>query len=188
MRELFDPNLKPTLTKMEIRAALEKKLRGRLKGFQDHEEYLDNMDRIAAQRDSEVQKTEGGFARSYIEGIYNTFEERRKWQEAEPDNKRYAIDEPYEELQNTLGVFYEDEELNNAETMISGEDLCKMFDVTLYLAELLNGQKTHVLATAAKLGRLIKRQKTEIAQYKTQLREAEDVRASLDEDAFNIEE
>lgn len=54
-------------------------------------------------------------------------------------------------------MFYEDEELNTENTMVSGEDLCKMFDVCLYLGELIDGQKTHVISTGKKLGKLIQR-------------------------------
>ena len=62
-----------------------------------------------------------------------------------------------------LNDFYANDELNNAQCMVSGEDLCKMFDVCLFLSELIDSDRKKVTATGLKMGKLIKAKKVEIA-------------------------
>ena len=55
--------------------------------------------------------------------------------EAEPDNKENRIQKPYEEMNLLLQDFFTNDSLNNEMTLVSGEDLCTMFNVCLFLAE-----------------------------------------------------
>ena len=102
-------------------------------------------------------KSDGKFAHKFIERLDESFRERRLQLEAEPDNKVYQIDEPFEELQGTLNDFYRDEELCNESTLITGEDMCKLLDICLFLAEQTNIQKTAFHDTALELRRECKK-------------------------------
>mmetsp|Transcript_3673 Transcript_3673/g.4909 ORF Transcript_3673/g.4909 Transcript_3673/m.4909 type:complete len:104 (+) Transcript_3673:642-953(+) len=102
-------------------------------------------------------------ARTYIDSIYATYDEKRSWLEAEPDNKQHRIEKPYEEMELILNDFYSNEELNNAQTMVAGEDLCKIFDVNLFLAELIEAERKRAVTTGVKMGKIVKAKKVEIA-------------------------
>ena len=109
--------------------------------------------RISVKSDKEG----GNKARSYIEGIFQMYDEKRAWIEAEPDNKAHRIENPYAEMEYILNDFYMNDELNNADTMVAGEDLCKMFDTCLFLSELIDSARKKALAGALKLGKTVKK-------------------------------
>ena len=135
----------------------------------DGEDPDDFGARISVKADQEG----GNKARSYIEGIYQMYDEKRAWIEAEPDNKAHRIENPYGEMELILNDFYMNDELNNAETMVAGEDLCKMFDTCLFLSELIDSSRKKALAGALKLGKTVKKQKVEISQLQEALCEAQ---------------
>ena len=74
------------------------------------------------------------------------YEEKRLLIEAEPENKAHRIEQPYQEMSEILNDFFNNDELNNELTMVTGEDLCKMFDICLFLGEQINEQRAHAIA------------------------------------------
>ena len=70
-----------------------------------------------------------------------------------------------------LNDFYMNDELNNAQTMVSGEDLCKIFDVCLFLAELIDSDRKKATAAGLKFGKALKASKVKVAQLQEELRE-----------------
>ena len=48
--------------------------------------------------------------------------------------------------------------------MVSGEDLCRMFDVCMFLADQINVQRTKATAVATKLGKVCRSQKQKLSE------------------------
>ena len=89
LKDLFDPKETERLTERQVRDALAEILRER-KDDLDAED-----DDLAGRLTDTIQTADGNKARSYIEGIYSMYDEKRAWIEAEPDNKAHRIDDPY---------------------------------------------------------------------------------------------
>ena len=127
--DLFDPKTKEFITKQEIRDALKNLLRTRLEEYKDKiEEHEDKLDEI-------IEKSGGKFAQDYINKIASIYEEKQLLIEAEPDNKEHRISNPFDEMNHILNDFFTNDSLNNELTLVTGEDLCKVFDICLFLAE-----------------------------------------------------
>ena len=58
--------------------------------------------------------------------------------EAEPDNKNHRIQDPFKEMEIAMNDFFTNDELNNELCMVTGEDLCKVIDTCMFLAEQTN--------------------------------------------------
>lgn len=56
-----------------------------------------------------------------------------------------------------LNDFFTNDALNNEMTLVSGEDLCKMFDVCMFLGEQIDIQRAHAIATGTKIGKNYRR-------------------------------
>lgn len=84
--------------------------------------------------------------------------------EAEPDNKAHRVQKPFEELNQILGDFFTNDSLNNELTLVSGEDLCKMFDVCLFLAEQINNQREQATIAGFKIAKKCKKQEIEVKE------------------------
>ena len=133
-----------------------------------------------------MEKTGGAFARSYIERIYQTYMEKSALIEADPENKANRLEQPYQEMETILNDFFVNDELNNEYTMVTGEDLCKMFDVCLFFGEQINTQRCHVIATGQKLAKKIKLLQKELAEANEALSSNQERQILQDEEAFNL--
>ena len=90
-------------------------------------------------------------------------------------------------MNHILNDFFTNDSLNNELTLVSGESLCKMFDVCLFLAEQINTQRVQATAVAAKLGKLCKKQKTQLAEMVNEVQEHKYNATMIDENSFNNE-
>ena len=132
-------------------------MRARIPDDVDGDDSGEHPEETVARLSERFDQEGGNKARSYIEGIYQMYDEKRAWIEAEPDNKAHRIEDPYGEMELILNDFYSNDELNNAETMVAGEDLCKMFDTCLFLSELIDSARKKALAGALKFGKTVKK-------------------------------
>ena len=73
-------------------------------------------------------------------------------------------------------------------TLVTGEDLCKMFDICLFLAEQLNDQRAQAAAVATKLARTCKNQKLALQENQTLIEELRGAARLMDDETFNNEE
>ena len=126
LKDMFDPYKTPDLTREMIRDALTKLCSKQL------DEYNPGEDPTGVTQ--ALEKSGGIFAHNYIDKLDLDFQQRRFQMESEPDNKAYRIDKPFQELEGVLNDFYMNEDLCNEQTMITGEDMCKMFDICIFLA------------------------------------------------------
>ena len=126
LKDMFDSAKTPDLTREIIRDALAKLCSKQLINF--------NPDEDPSGVTQALEKSGGIYAHNYIDKLDLAYQERRLLMESEPDNKAYRIDQPFQELEGVLNDFYSNEDLCNEQTMITGEDICKMFDICLFLA------------------------------------------------------
>ena len=89
----------------------------------------------------QIERSGGNFARDHINNIELTYRETMLLQEAEPDNEEHKIQNPFEELGLMLNEFFTNDLLNNECTLVSGEDLCRIFDVCMFLADQIDNQR-----------------------------------------------
>ena len=127
LKELFEPSEQEFVTTQQIREGLTKLCRAQLEDFQTKKDEIDDYN------EEVLDKTGGKFARDYIERISLAYQERQLQIEAEPDNKKHRIEQPFQEMEQVLGDFFTNDELNNELVMVTGEDLIKMLDICLFL-------------------------------------------------------
>ena len=85
-----------------------------------------------------MQETASGkFARDYIDNLDLCYSQKRYEIEANPLDKTLLIEKPFDEIQMVCNDFFTNESLTDASTMVTGDSLCKMLDVCLFLAEQL---------------------------------------------------
>ena len=74
---------------------------------------------------NELQSTTGGgYAKQMIARIMDSYKE-----------SGIVTDDPYQDLQDLLDLFYSDQDINNFKTMVCGNDLCEMLGLFHDLAE-----------------------------------------------------
>jgi len=127
LKELFEPSEQEFVTTQQIREGLTKLCRAQLEDFQTKKDEIDDYN------EEVLDKTGGKFARDYIERISLAYQERQLQIEAEPDNKKHRIEQPFQEMEQVLGDFFTNDELNHELVMVTGEDLIKMLDICLFL-------------------------------------------------------
>ena len=86
--------------------------------------------------------------------------------EADPDNKALRVQNPFQEMEQLLSDFFSNEQLTNDMTMVPSEDLIKMFEICLFLAEKIEVEKNQALAVAKKFGNLSKDLKLKNSDFK----------------------
>ena len=176
---LFDSQKQPELTREMIRAGLTKICEGQLENY-DPSTDPSNITAV-------LEQTGGMYAHKYIERLDIAYAERRMKMEAEPDNKEHQIPEPFVELQGVLNDFFSNEDLCNNETMITGEDVCKVFDICLFISELIEIQRTQAVAISAKFGKICKSQKEKVRSRDEEIARLNRQMMETNSEAFNLD-
>ena len=107
--------------------------------------------------------------------------------EAEPDNKQHRVQEPFQELELAMNDFFTNDELNNELCMVTGEDLCKVIDTCMFLAEQLNEQRIQAIALGKKIGKNYSKMKQKHDQVAEEVKRLEEEKNAGFEEQFNNE-
>ena len=90
-------------------------------------------------------------------------------------------------MENLLANFFNHQDLANENCMVPSKDLMKMFEICLFLAEKINEEKNHVVATAKKIGNRSKDIKQKNSELKARINMLEETKINENEEYFNLD-
>ena len=86
-----------------------------------------------------------------------------------------------------MNDFFTNDELNNELCMVTGEDLCKVIDTCMFLAEQINEQRIQAIALGKKIGKNYTKMKQKHEQVQEEVKRLEEQKNANFEEQYNNE-
>ena len=154
-------------------------------GNLDKVEIKKTLQMLVKKQNVDIIANNGSFARKYIEKMYSNFEDARSKVD-DPDTAD-RIENPFQEFTQIADVFFSEEGLTSESTVVSGEDLMKMMDISLWYAEKIQDMVNEAVKSSVKMAKNAKNWKLKFEKKCQEFKELEEKKDEEEEEKYNRE-